>query len=150
MTAVTDTTSPCPKRMPASVPVAGAGTSMATFDVSTTSTVSSILTKSPSPFSQDAIVAFSWSISNFGMINGIGMSHLVFARHDGADFAFDVLFLRHGSALQPATVGDGNVLARQTARRRIHVIEGPAASDRRNNFAGPAACLACFVHHQQP
>ena len=81
---------------------------MATFSVSTVRMVSSCFTASPSFFSQEIMVAFSWSISTFGMITGVGI--LIFAFQDCADFALNILFLGNRSTFQNAVIGDWNVL----------------------------------------
>ena len=102
MTFVTGTTSPSLNRIRASVPLAGAGTSMATFSVSTVSTVSSNLTRSPSLLDHEMIVAFSWSISNLGMMNGTGI--LDRASDQCSNFLFDIGFLRYGDFFETAVV----------------------------------------------
>src|SRR5512134_2446356 len=147
MILVTGTTSPSLNRILARVPVAGAGTSMATFSVSTVRTGSSNLMKSPSFLDDEMMVAFSWSISNLGMMKGTGMSDP--SLHHGTDLLFDIVLLRDGDLFEPAVIRDGDILPAKASHRCIDVIEGRASDNGCDNLSGPAARLAGFMNNQQ-
>src|SRR6266545_714871 len=129
------------------VPVAGAGTSIATLSVSTTRTSSSNLTNSPSFLVQETIVAFSWSISNLGMIKGTGILH--FTCHESADLGFNLRFLWNGNSFQAAVIRNRNIFACQTPHRRINIIKRRTTYHRGNDLTIPSTSLTSFMNNKQ-